>query len=88
MSERILAIIPALNAERTLPRIVAQTRGHIEPVIVIDDDSSDATGEVARADGRFERAEPFFRSRGCGGHGGIMMPGMPPSKQEDAPWPS
>ncbi len=49
MTERIAAIIPALNAERTLPAVVAQTRAFIEPVLVIDDGSRDKTGDVARA---------------------------------------
>jgi glycosyltransferase involved in cell wall biosynthesis len=65
VSERILAIIPALNAERTLPRIVTQTREHIEPVIVIDDGSSDATGEVARAVGATVLRHEVNRGKGA-----------------------
>ena len=48
---KILAIIPALNAERTIAAVVVESRRHIEPVLVIDDGSSDATGDVARAAG-------------------------------------
>jgi glycosyltransferase involved in cell wall biosynthesis len=51
MSERIAVIIPALNAERTLPRVVVDARAQLEPVLVIDDGSRDATAEVARAVG-------------------------------------
>lgn len=51
MTERIAVIIPALNAEPTLPRVVADARSQLEPVLVIDDGSRDATGEVARAAG-------------------------------------
>ena len=48
---KVAAIIPALNAERTISRIVAESRRHIEPVVVIDDGSSDATGDAAASVG-------------------------------------
>jgi glycosyltransferase involved in cell wall biosynthesis len=51
VSERIAVIIPALNAERTLRQVVADARAQLEPVLVIDDGSRDATGDVARAAG-------------------------------------
>lgn len=51
MSERYVVIIPALNAERTVGAVVAEARRQIEPVIVIDDGSTDKTGDVARAAG-------------------------------------
>lgn len=51
MIEKILALIPALNAERTLPPVVRATRQHIPDVVVIDDGSRDRTGEVARIEG-------------------------------------
>jgi glycosyltransferase involved in cell wall biosynthesis len=51
VTERFCVIIPALNAERTLPKIVTDARCQLEPVLVIDDGSSDNTGEVAHAVG-------------------------------------
>jgi glycosyltransferase involved in cell wall biosynthesis len=51
MSERVAVIIPALNAERTLRQVVVDARAQLEPVVVIDDGSRDATGDVARAAG-------------------------------------
>lgn len=51
MSEKILAIIPALNAERTLPPVIRTTRGHVEDVLVVDDGSRDRTGDAARGEG-------------------------------------
>ncbi|MBV8518713.1 MAG: glycosyltransferase family 2 protein [Acidobacteria bacterium] len=51
MTERVCVLIPALNAERTLPPIVADARRRLEPVVVIDDGSRDRTGDVARAAG-------------------------------------
>ena len=65
MTERFVAIIPALNAERTLPRVVAETRAQIEPVIVIDDGSRDATGEVARATGATVLRHDVNRGKGA-----------------------
>jgi glycosyltransferase involved in cell wall biosynthesis len=48
---KIAVIIPALNAERTIANVVVEARRQHEPVLVVDDGSRDATGEVARAVG-------------------------------------
>jgi glycosyltransferase involved in cell wall biosynthesis len=48
---RIAALIPALNAADMLAEVVRGARQCVEPVIVIDDGSSDATSAVARAAG-------------------------------------
>lgn len=61
----VLAIIPALNAERTLPRVIEEARKQIEPVLVIDDGSSDRTGEVARNGGAI--VVRHEKNRGKGG---------------------
>ena len=64
MTEKIAVIIPALNAERTLPRVVVESRAQLEPVLVIDDGSSDATGDVARAAGATVIRHPLNRGKG------------------------
>lgn len=51
MSERIAIVIPALNAEHTLAPVIASCLMFTRDVIVIDDGSSDRTGDVARAEG-------------------------------------
>lgn len=61
----IVAIIPALNAERSIARVVADTRRHIEPVLVIDDGSTDATGEVAKAVGATVLRHDVNRGKGA-----------------------
>jgi glycosyltransferase involved in cell wall biosynthesis len=71
MSERIAVIIPALNAERTLGAVVDQARGQHEPVLVIDDGSSDRTGEVAR-----ERGATVLRHDVNRGKGGALKTGF------------
>src|SRR5689334_9252898 len=53
---RASVVIPARNAARTLPATLAALRGQTYPadrleVIVVDDGSADATGEVAAAGG-------------------------------------
>ncbi len=58
-------LIPALNAERTLPRVVTEARQRLEPVIVIDDGSKDATGEVARAVGATVLRHDVNRGKGA-----------------------
>jgi len=62
---KVLALIPALNAERTLPRVLEDTRKQLEPVIVIDDGSSDRTGDVARAGGAIVLRHDVNRGKGA-----------------------
>ncbi|HUR82381.1 MAG TPA: glycosyltransferase family 2 protein [Thermoanaerobaculia bacterium] len=62
---RVAALIPALNAERTLPPVLEETRRQIEPVIVIDDGSSDRTGDVARAGGAIVLRHEVNRGKGA-----------------------
>lgn len=64
MSERIAVIIPALNAERTLSQVVADARAQLEPVLVIDDGSRDATGDVARDAGATVLRHDVNRGKG------------------------
>jgi glycosyltransferase involved in cell wall biosynthesis len=64
VTERIVALIPALNAERTVPRVVEETRKQIDPVVVIDDGSSDRTGDVARAAGAIVLRHDMNRGKG------------------------
>lgn len=64
MSERLAVLIPALNAERTLPQVVAQARRQLEPVVVIDDGSTDRTGDVARAAGATVLRHDVNRGKG------------------------
>lgn len=65
MSERIAAIIPAFNAQRTLPPVVEEALKYIEPVIVVDDGSSDSTGDVARAAGAMVLRHEKNRGKGA-----------------------
>jgi glycosyltransferase involved in cell wall biosynthesis len=71
VTEKIAVIIPALNAERTLSRVVVDARAQLEPVLVIDDGSTDATGEVGRAAGATVIRHPV----NCG-KGGALKTGF------------
>lgn len=45
---RIYLIIPALNEEKSIGKVIGDLPGHaVEEVIVVDNDSTDATGEMA-----------------------------------------
>lgn len=61
----IVAIIPALNAERTLAKVIEETRRQIETVVVIDDGSSDRTGDAARAAGAIVLRHEVNRGKGA-----------------------
>lgn len=65
MSERIVVIIPALNAAPTLGDVVAAARRQLEPVLVIDDGSSDATGDAARNAGAIVIRHDVNRGKGA-----------------------
>jgi len=45
----IVACIPAFNEERTIARVVLQTKKYVDCVVVCDDGSGDLTSEVAEA---------------------------------------
>jgi len=47
----VVVLIPALNAARSIGPLIAEAKQHVERVLVIDDGSSDGTGDVARAQG-------------------------------------
>lgn len=49
--EKILALIPALNAARMIAPVIDSTKLEVERVLVIDDGSTDGTKEVAEAAG-------------------------------------
>lgn len=48
---KVLAIIPAYNEETTIAEVLERTRPFVDGVIVVDDGSTDRTGEVARLHG-------------------------------------
>jgi cellulose synthase/poly-beta-1,6-N-acetylglucosamine synthase-like glycosyltransferase len=48
---RLVAVIPAYNEERFIGSVVLRTREFVDSVVVADDGSRDATGEIAEAAG-------------------------------------
>ena len=46
--EHICAIIPAFNAESTIGEVIDRTKEYLRRVIVVNDGSTDRTGEVAQ----------------------------------------
>jgi len=62
---RVLAIVPALNEEASVARVVAELRGAGLDVLVVDDGSTDGTAAVARGAGATVVSLPF--NLGIGG---------------------
>ncbi|HYM61181.1 MAG TPA: glycosyltransferase family 2 protein [Thermoanaerobaculia bacterium] len=63
--EKTLALIPALNAARTIEPVILAARNELQHVVVIDDGSSDDTAAVAGRAGATVLRHP--RNRGKGG---------------------
>ncbi|HEY3497299.1 MAG TPA: glycosyltransferase family 2 protein [Polyangiaceae bacterium] len=66
---RVLAVVPAFQAERSVGEVVRGLRGALgaaaEPVIVVDDGSSDATSEAAERAGALVVRHPVNRGKGA-----------------------
>jgi glycosyltransferase involved in cell wall biosynthesis len=65
MNEHFTALIPALNAEKTVPPIVAGCLEQISHVLVVDDGSSDRTGRVAADAGATVLRHEVNRGKGA-----------------------
>jgi glycosyltransferase involved in cell wall biosynthesis len=61
----IVVVIPALNEERFIGSVVLQARLYADRVVVVDDGSTDATAEVARAAGAEIVSHPCNRGKGA-----------------------
>jgi glycosyltransferase involved in cell wall biosynthesis len=51
MRTKVVAVIPALNEERTIENMINKTSKYVDHVIVVDDASSDNTAKLARNTG-------------------------------------
>jgi glycosyltransferase involved in cell wall biosynthesis len=65
MNRKLMALIPALDAEKTLAPVVRGVLGFIDDLIVVDDGSSDETSTVARAAGATVIRHPENRGKGA-----------------------
>jgi glycosyltransferase involved in cell wall biosynthesis len=64
--KKIVAVLPAYNAERTLERTVEEIPGTVDEVILVDDHSTDETAALARRLGLQVHIHP--QNRGYGGN--------------------
>jgi glycosyltransferase involved in cell wall biosynthesis len=65
MTERVLVIIPALNAERSIGAVVRDCRAVVNDVLVVDDGSADRTAEVAGEAGAQVVSHSLNRGKGA-----------------------
>ena len=64
MTSDVVVLIPALNAARSIGPLIAEAKQHVERVLVVDDGSSDGTGDVARAQGAMVIRHDVNRGKG------------------------
>ena len=65
MSERVMALIPAFNAERSVGGVVAGAKQQLADVVVVDDGSRDRTGDAARDAGAHVLRHDVNRGKGA-----------------------
>jgi glycosyltransferase involved in cell wall biosynthesis len=65
-NKRVVAVLPAYNAEKTLQRTVQEITGAVDACILVDDYSTDATAELAQRLGL--QVHVHDRNRGYGGN--------------------
>lgn len=65
MSEKVLVIIPAYNAARTVPDVVKSCINIISNIVVINDGSHDDTAAVAKSAGAEVVSHPHNRGKGA-----------------------
>jgi glycosyltransferase involved in cell wall biosynthesis len=70
---RAAALIPVLNCAGHLAKVVAGTRKFVEDVLVVDDGSSDGSGEIARAAGARLIVHPENRGKGHAVRSGLAV---------------
>jgi glycosyltransferase involved in cell wall biosynthesis len=64
MTMRVMALIPALDAARTIEPVIHATREQVERVVVIDDGSTDDTKSVAESAGATVLRHDVNRGKG------------------------
>jgi glycosyltransferase involved in cell wall biosynthesis len=62
--ERIIAVIPAFNAVRTIEPVIVGALPHVERVVVVDDGSRDGSGDVASRAGATVLTHEVNRGKG------------------------
>lgn len=71
MSTRVQALIPAFNEARTIADVVGRLRPFVSAVCVVDDGSTDATCDVARAAGAEVVTNTAGRGKGSAVRAGL-----------------
>lgn len=76
-NHKIAVIIPALNEERSIGKVIGEIPPWVDDIVVVDNGSSDQTGEVARAAGARVLQEPER------GYGAACLTGIAALREPD-----
>jgi len=62
---KIIAVIPAYNEEKNIGKVIRDVKPRLSEVVVVDDGSSDATGDVAISSGAYVLTHRINRGQGA-----------------------
>lgn len=62
---KISCVIPAWNEEKNIQQVLEKLKGFVDEIIVVDDNSPDKTGDIARANGAIVLRHPINRGQGA-----------------------
>lgn len=63
MKQKIIAVIPALNEEKTISEVIRGVKKHVDKIILVDDASTDRTAVIAQREGAIVLAHK--KKQGC-----------------------
>lgn len=80
----IVAIVPAYNEEDHIETVLSSLPAYLRTVIVIDDASSDRTGEIIRQRAKVDQRIHVIQHRKNQGVGGSVVTGLKKALEQDA----
>lgn len=72
MKTKVVALVPALNEARTIGQVILGVAPHVHAVVVVDDGSTDGTGDIAARSGAIVLRHPAIGGKGSAVRTGLQ----------------